>query len=190
MNKKRLWHTLRLWTIPQGGKRAQYMKDKHIFAAMGDGCVIMDRKVPLYPNLIKLGNNVNIASDVTFVTHDITHRMLNNAALDAAGGKTFSEKLGCIEIGDNVFIGTGVKILYNVKIGSNVIIGSGSIVTKDIPDNSIAVGVPAKVISTMDQYIAKRSAETSYDPAIRPRGQEVGPALFEYCWKAFEESRR
>jgi len=189
MNKKRLWHTLRLWTILSGTKRAKYMKKKHIFASMGDKCIIMDRKIPLYPNLIKLGNNVNLASDVTFVTHDITHKMLNNAKFDAAKGKTIPEKLGCIEIGDNVFIGTGVKILYNVKIGSNVIIGSGSIVTKDIPDGSIAVGVPAKVISDMDSYISKRLSEKSYDNSIKPRNQEVGEELSKFCWKMFEESR-
>ena len=42
-----------------------------------------------------------------------------------------------------------------VKIGSNVIIGAGSIVTKDIPDNSVACGVPAKVIETIDDYYEK-----------------------------------
>ena len=51
-----------------------------------------------------------------------------------------------IEIGDNVFIGSGVHILYDTKIGSNVIIGTCSVVTHDIPANSIAVGNPAKVI--------------------------------------------
>lgn len=188
MNGKRFWYTLRLWTILSGTKRAAYLRNKKVFASIGKKCVIMERKIPLYANLIKLGNNVNLASDVTFVTHDITHKMLNNAKFDAAKGKMIPEKLGCIEIGDNVFIGTGVKILYNVKIGSNVIIGSGSIVTKDIPDGSIAVGVPAKVISDMDSYISKRISEKSYDDSIRPRNQEVGEELLKGIGKNEEIS--
>lgn len=52
------------------------------------------------------------------------------------------------EIGDNVYIGPGVSIVENVKIGNNVTIGAGSVVTKDIPDNVTAAGVPAKVISS------------------------------------------
>jgi acetyltransferase-like isoleucine patch superfamily enzyme len=51
-----------------------------------------------------------------------------------------------IEIQDNCWIGTGVRILDGVSIGSGSVIGAGSVVTKDIPSNSIAVGVPAKVI--------------------------------------------
>ena len=45
--------------------------------------------------------------------------------------------------------------LYNTRIGSNVIIGSGSLVNKDIPDNSVYAGVPAKFICTFDEYIEK-----------------------------------
>lgn len=48
--------------------------------------------------------------------------------------------------GNNVDIGTGAKILGNIKIGNNVIIGANAVVIKDVPDNSIAVGIPAKII--------------------------------------------
>ena len=49
-------------------------------------------------------------------------------------------------MGDNVWIGAGVQVMPGVTIGSNVVIGSGSIVTKNIPSNSVAVGNPCKVI--------------------------------------------
>lgn len=49
-------------------------------------------------------------------------------------------------IGDNVLIGTGACILGGVKIGNNVSIGAGAVVLKDVPDNCIAVGIPAKII--------------------------------------------
>ena len=50
-------------------------------------------------------------------------------------------------LGDNVYIGPGAKIVGAVRIGNNVAIGANCVVTKDIPDNSVVVGVPGKVIS-------------------------------------------
>ncbi len=55
-------------------------------------------------------------------------------------------------IGDNVVLGAAVTIIGGIRIGNNVTIGAGSVVVKDIPDNSIAVGNPAKVIKTIDLY--------------------------------------
>ena len=55
-----------------------------------------------------------------------------------------------VNIGKNVWIGSGSIILPGVSIGDNSIIGAGSVVTKDIPENSIAVGNPAKVIKKID----------------------------------------
>lgn len=54
-------------------------------------------------------------------------------------------------IGDNVTLGANVVIIGDVKIGNNVVIGAGSVVVKDIPDNSVAVGNPAKVIKILPQ---------------------------------------
>lgn len=58
---------------------------------------------------------------------------------------------GAPVLGNNIVLYTGCKILGNVKIGNNVIIGANAVVTKDIPDNSVAVGIPAKVISDKGQ---------------------------------------
>lgn len=196
MNTKRVLHTIRLWMIGSGAKRAQYLRKNKVFAGIGEHCTIMNRKVPLYPNLIRIGNNVHMASGVTFITHDLTHKMLNQCAdksfLAKAGKEkhTFIEKLGCIEIGDNVFIGAGVTILYDVKIGSNVVIGAGSVITKDIPDNSIVAGIPGKVISEFDSYISKRLEDEPYSNEIRPRKQEVGAELEQWCWQKFGEKRK
>lgn len=51
-------------------------------------------------------------------------------------------------IGDNVFIGTGAKVLGNIRVGNNSIIGANAVVIKDVPENSIVAGVPAKIIRT------------------------------------------
>jgi len=83
MRGQRMWHTLRLFLILSAVKRTRYYKTHNIFHSMGNNCLIMDRKVPLYAKLISLGNNVRIASDVHFTTHDIiTHSMLNSCRGD------------------------------------------------------------------------------------------------------------
>ncbi|MBR5969982.1 MAG: sugar O-acetyltransferase [Lachnospiraceae bacterium] len=62
-----------------------------------------------------------------------------------------------IVVGDNVWFGAGVQVMPGVTIGSNVVIGSGSIVTKDIPSNSVAVGNPCKVIRRITDDDRKKS---------------------------------
>lgn len=62
------------------------------------------------------------------------------------GGKSNHKNLPVI--GDNVFIGTGAKILGDIKIGNNVIVGANAVVVKSVPDNCIVAGIPAKIIKT------------------------------------------
>lgn len=66
------------------------------------------------------------------------------------GKKKTGIKPPCIFIGDNCYIGTGATILGPVHIGNNVTIAAGAIVTKDIPDNAVAAGNPAKIIKIKD----------------------------------------
>lgn len=56
-------------------------------------------------------------------------------------------KKGCPIIGDNVFIGPGAKIIGSIVIGNNVAIGANSVVTIDVPDNAVVVGVPGRIVS-------------------------------------------
>lgn len=100
------------------------------------------------PFLIEIGNNVTITRGVSFVNHD------GGVALLREQLPNFNY-YGKIRIGDNVFIGINSIILPNVNIGNNVIIGAGSIVNRDIPDNVVVAGVPAKVISSLDDYKRK-----------------------------------
>lgn len=191
MNFKRLFTTFRLCTVRGGAKgRAEYLRKARVFAEMGENCTIMQRRVPLYPNLISLGSNVHTASNVNFVPHDVTHQMLNQYITDEGIGKPpIREKLGCIKVGDNVFIGAGTMILSNVQIGSNVIIGAGSLVNKDIPDNSVAAGVPARVIGSFQDFFNKRLAEESYPENMKDEGETLSEELARWLWKDFEEKR-
>lgn len=83
-----------------------------------------------------------------------------------------------IVVGNNVYIGTNAIILLGVTIGNNVVIGAGAVVTKDIPDNSVAVGVPARVIKTADEYLEKLKRESMHLGHLK--GQEKDRALMEY----------
>lgn len=105
------------------------------------------------PWIITLGNNVHITKNVEFITHD-------GATLLFRDRHQKLEITKPIVIGDNVYIGVNSIIMPGVVIGSNVIIGAGSIVTKNIPDNSVAVGVPAKVVKRIDEYYEKAKAES------------------------------
>lgn len=191
MRGQRMLQTLRLFTILDANKRTKYYKDKKIFHSMGDNCLIMDRKVPLYAKLISIGNNVQIASNVHFNTHDVTHLMLNNMpeALARRGGIKYPEKVGCIEIGNNVFIGAGTSINYNVRIGSNVIIGACSLITKDVPDNCVVAGVPAKVISSFEAYLDKRSKDSDDESKGQHSEEKITMKLEDRAWEAFHSIR-
>ena len=65
-----------------------------------------------------------------------------------------------IVLGSNVYIGNCAIVMGGVTIGDNVVIGAGAIVTKDIPSDSVAVGVPARVIETADEYLEKLKARS------------------------------
>lgn len=118
---------------------------------IGENCSIIGSvEFGSEPYLISIGNNVRISSGVTFVTHDggvhVIRNLYNLPNID---------KFGQIKIGNNVFIGTKTIIMPNVNIGNNVIVGSGSIVTKDIKDNSVVCGTPAKILYDIETYFNK-----------------------------------
>ena len=142
---------LRIALIFESRKRTKYIIKHKIFHNVGSNFFFQPRFIPSDPELISFHDNVVVASNVTFITHDISHYMLNNL-----NKGTYQYNEGCIEVMNNVFIGANSTILPNIRIGSNVIIAAGSVVTKDIPDNSVVAGVPAKVIESFDEYLEKR----------------------------------
>lgn len=93
-------------------------------------------------NKVTFGDNVFIAPNCGFYTagHPLDYKQRNQ-------GLEYAKP---IKVGNNVWIGGNVVVLPGVEIGDNCVIGAGSIVTKNIPSNSVAVGNPCKVIKTIE----------------------------------------
>lgn len=144
-------------TRPDDKKKMKEMI-KNILGKTGeDVCVEQPFRCD-YGKNIEVGNNFFanyncVILDVTKVTIGKNVMFAPNVSIYTAGHPIHPESRNSgyeygipVTIGDNVWVGGSVVINPGVKIGNNVVIGSGSVVTKDIPDNVIAVGNPCRVI--------------------------------------------
>lgn len=104
------------------------------------------------PGLITIGDNVSITADVSILTHDFCSSVFRQKYHDYLPGRSK------VVVGNNVYIGQKTIILRGVTIGDNVIIAAGSIVTKDVPSDSVIAGVPARMVCTLDEYYQKRKS--------------------------------
>ena len=137
--------------------RGEYTTEKLISMGMKVGKnfgrlngVVLD---PSHCWLIEIGDDVTLAPRVHILCHD-------------ASTKTFMNytKIGNVTIGNRVFIGAESVILPGVTIGNDVVIGANSTVTHNIPSNSVAVGSPARVICTLEEYIQKEKERMKSAP--------------------------
>lgn len=119
------------------------------------------------PYLIELGDNVRITSGCKLITHDGGVWVIRN--LEKIKNV---DLFGKIKIGNNVHIGMNSIIMPNVTIGDNCIIGCGAIVTKNIPNNSVAVGVPARVIESIEIYYEKNKNKYDYTKNLNKKDKE------------------
>ena len=125
-----------------------------------------------------IGDNVHITNGDRFITHDGGTLIFRKDVPDLEITKP-------ITIGNDVYFGNNVMVMPGCKIGNKVVIGAGAVVTKDIPDNSVAVGVPARVIKTADEYFEKLKRESLHLGHLK--GQEKDLALkkhFNYKGKS------
>jgi acetyltransferase-like isoleucine patch superfamily enzyme len=117
-------------------------------AQIGAGCNIRVRSLGAEPYLVKIGNHVTIAGGVKFITHDgaawVFRQEIENIQV-----------FGPIIIEDNCVIGENAILFPNIHIGPNSIVSAGSVVIADVPPDRIAMGIPARVWSSLDKYREK-----------------------------------
>lgn len=119
------------------------------FYHIGNNVQLYTDKFGTEPYLIKIEDNVCVAADVKFITHDVS---CFNMAKYLDVGKDQVDKVGCIVLKDNCFIGAYTILMPNCSVGRNSVIAAGSVVTRHVPDNEVWGGNPAKFIMTTDEY--------------------------------------
>jgi acetyltransferase-like isoleucine patch superfamily enzyme len=173
------------WARTSSERYVNYLRNKGII--IGNGCKFYSGLKTISidttrPSLIEIGNNVAFNKNCKLLTHDYVTKVFLETH------KEFIPSSGKIKIGNNVSFGMDCTVLKNVAIGENCFIGLGSVVTKDIPANSVAIGAPAKVVATIDEYFQKRQKESvsealNYAQSIQVRFNRR-PRIEEF-WEEF-----
>ena len=159
MESGRFTALYRRFCKPNGQEWACYLKRHRVLYQMGEDCIIQSNVEITDPLHVRLGNNVRLTG-CTLFGHDGSINMLKNMT-----GLSL-DSVGKIDILDNVFVGHQAIIMPGVTIGPNVIVAAGSVVTRDIPPNTIVGGVPAKKIGTVDEYIERCKQRTAVLPWV------------------------
>ncbi len=132
---------------------------------IGEDCRIYALNFGPEPWLIRIGNHVCVSNDVTFICHNLTWPLQHKYESLTA--------FGTIDIRDNSQIGVNVTLLPNIVIGPNAVVGAGSVVTKDVPPNTVVAGNPARVICTLDEFEQKCLARHIDIPKDRAAARKV-----------------
>ena len=132
-----------------------------------------------YPYLIYIGDNCSISNHARLLAHDAT-------TFRCTDGHT---RLGKVELKENCFIGERAIILPGVTIGPNVLVAAGSVVNRDIPPNSCAAGVPARVYAKFDALIERHRRQISDRPVFDIADLAANPdlQLKKKVWQAVQD---
>lgn len=175
-----------LWFRRSNESFVRYLKNKGV--TIGDGVNFRSPESTVIdltrPCLVTIGNHVDINHNFTILTHDFGTFVFRNLYKD------FVASSGKVSIGNNIVFGRNVTILKGVNIGDNCIIGTGSVITKSIPSNSVAVGVPCRVVSSIDDYYRKRldsqiEEAIMYGCELKNKYGSLSPKMFTEEWNLF-----
>jgi hypothetical protein len=143
------------WVLCRGNKIA-YLRRLGVRIGRGTTVIARVQDFGSEPWLIELGSRVSIAAGVLFITHDGATRVFRHLFPD---GSIYGNRFAPVRVLDNTIIGARVILMPGVTIGPDSVVGAGSIVTRDVPPRSIAAGVPAKVLCSLDEYIERYREE-------------------------------
>ena len=144
-NIKKLFKYL-LINIYNFDQKIKYFRQEGV--QIGEGCEIHTNNLTTEPYLLRIGDHVFISEGVYFVNHNGATWILREKIPDI-------QAFGPIIVKNNCYIGKNVIVFPNVTIGNNCIIQTGSVVISNIPDNSIAMGSPARVVGSVDDFKKK-----------------------------------
>jgi acetyltransferase-like isoleucine patch superfamily enzyme len=115
---------------------------------IGTGCRILSNVATSEPWLVSIGDRVTISSRVSLVTHDGSGWLVNDEK-----GRRY--RYAPIRMGNDVFVGAGATIMPGVELGDRVVVGAGSVVTRSVPSGTVVAGVPARPVSTWDDFVGR-----------------------------------
>lgn len=160
---KKLKNKLDNWRFKHGTPefRAEFMRTK--VAYMGKNVKLFTWTLGTEPYLIKIHDNVNVASEVMFINHDVSvFNMSRYLGLDYT-----LDKVGTIELWDNCMIGARTILMPGCSVGKNSVVAAGSVVTKRIPDDEVWGGNPAHFIMKVDEYALSLVKKNNEYPWIK-----------------------
>ena len=162
---ERIWFYL----IPTAQGRVKWLRKHKKLAMLGDHVHWQPRKYPTDGNMLKIHDNVAIASNVEFTMHDIIHWIFDGIE----GHRCFQE-----------FAGT--RILPGVSIGPNAIVAAGAIVNKDVLPGTVVGGVPAEVIGSFEELKKNRKIYSDKIQSVKADNINVD----DYLWNEFSKNHK
>jgi acetyltransferase-like isoleucine patch superfamily enzyme len=147
--KRAAGRALRFYNADEVQERIERLRRKGV--KIGRDCMILAEEFSTEPYLVELGNHVGVSGGTIFLTHDGSIWMIRDKRPEV-------QHFGKITVGDNTYIGQNCIILPGSLIGSNCVIGAGTVVRGEIPDNSLVIGNPCKIIGQATIFLERMNA--------------------------------
>lgn len=149
---------------------------------IGRHCRVLSDLDTSEPWLISIGDRVTISTNVTILTHDGVGWLFNDA-----NGRRY--RYARVEIGSNVFIGSGAIIMPGVKIEDHCVVGAGAVVTKSVPQGTIVAGSPARIVGNWQELEDRIAAWPSDADRVGTEYREKVNSVVDPSYAAFINGR-